>query len=174
MNRVCCWRWGILVVAGIAFLGAFLGLSGIALGADTSAGKAVFEGNACSACHGVAGEGGLGPTLATTAFAQKYANSDKLVSMIRQGSGSMPGFTEERLSKAQMDSMVGYVMSFSQASVAKDAKAATVDNGQSAEARYMGLTFPQLWGMAILGLGAVLLLVFALFLNGPLKVRISR
>ncbi len=169
-----CRRWRILVVGAVAFALALLALNSVAFGADTSAGKAVFEGNACSACHGATGEGGLGPSLGTAAFAQKYANSDKLVSMIRQGSGSMPGFTEERISKAQMDSLVSYVMTFSQGAVAKGAKAEGADQGQSAEARYIGLTFPQLYGLGVFSLGAIMLLVFALVLNGPLKVRASR
>ncbi|MDA8189660.1 MAG: cytochrome c [Dehalococcoidales bacterium] len=161
MSKVCSWRWSVALVAVLAFLG----LNGVVQAAGADAGKAVYERNACSACHGTNGEGGAGPALKGAAFAEQYSNVDKLVAFIRKGGGGMPGFTEERIDQAQIDDLVYYIQSLSKSSGKKG-------EGESAKAARVGsLTIEQLYGLGVMGVGVLLLLVFAAVLNGPLKVR---
>lgn len=59
----------------------------------------------CATCHGAAGQGGSGPTLAGNRRAADAANVEDA---IRYGRGLMPGFGAE-LSDAQVASLVDYV-----------------------------------------------------------------
>ncbi len=166
MERVRGWRWGIVAVAVLVFLG----MSGVALGADVAGGKAVYEANACSACHGPNGDGGLGPSLKGAAFAEKYANVDKMVNVIRSGRGSMPGYPEDRIGKSEMDGLVSFVLSLSKSPKA-EVGAESAEQGETGELHYGPFTLEQLYGLGVMALGALLLIFFGLMLNGPLKVR---
>ena len=168
MDRGCCyWKWGIVAVAVLVFLG----LSGVALGADGASGKAVYEANACSACHGPNGDGGLGPSFKTAEFAKEYANVDKIVETIRKGRGTMPGFPEERIQKDQMDSLVAFILSLSKGAGSKDGASGDASGKGDAEVHYGPFTIEQLYGLGVAVLAVLLLSFFGLVLNGPLKVR---
>jgi len=87
-----------------------------AFAADPAAGKPVYEKNGCSACHGVKGEGGVGPALSGTAFAAKYDTTDKLASAVRKGVGTnMPAYGEDKIGQTDLQNMVAYVQSLTPA-----------------------------------------------------------
>lgn len=155
------WRW--MVVGVVA--AAFLTMNGVALGADATRGKAVYEANACSACHGPNGAGGAGPALKGAAFLERYGSVDKMTTIIRNGGGGMPGFAD-RISREEMDDLIGYILSLSQAEKGAEEKGDTT--------MYGPFTFEQLYGLGVMVLGLLLLIFFGIMLNGPLKVRTQR
>jgi mono/diheme cytochrome c family protein len=59
----------------------------------------------CSTCHGLRGEGGVGPDL------RKTAGKDRATveSQIKNGKGTMPGFTN-KLNAGQITAVADYVM----------------------------------------------------------------
>ena len=67
-------------------------------------GRATFEG-ACATCHGLAGEGLIGPALAGNPIVRQEAAVETVV---RRGRGAMPA-VGEGWSEAQMDSLLGYL-----------------------------------------------------------------
>ncbi len=71
---------------------------------DQVVGQQVFVGT-CAQCHGMRGEGGVGPQLAGNPRAANRANVDDAV---RFGRGMMPAF-QAQLSPEQLDAVVGYV-----------------------------------------------------------------
>lgn len=71
---------------------------------DQLVGQQVFVAN-CAQCHGLRGEGGVGPQLAGSSRAANRANVDDAV---RFGRGVMPAF-QAQLSPEQLDAVVGYV-----------------------------------------------------------------
>lgn len=188
MGKVSYWRWS---VVGLAVL-AFVVLNGVALGADEVNGKAAYQTNGCAACHGASGEGGAGPALKGAAFTQKFSSADKLTDLIRKGNGGMPAYAEARIDKGQMDDLVAFILSLSsspasatKAEAAKPAaaeaaksepskavaKAVSAASTEASETSDGALTFEQWYGLVVVVLAVMLLLLFALVLNGPLKLR---
>lgn len=68
-------------------------------------GRDVYESN-CARCHGSAGGGGTGPTLAGR-VAERYPDPADQADLIRRGPGAMPSFAE-RLSDDEVDAVVRY------------------------------------------------------------------
>jgi mono/diheme cytochrome c family protein len=103
------------VVAGLALLGG-VGLVGASLAAlptvatpeAITRGAAVYA-EACAGCHGAALEGRIGPPLGAAGHAWRHTDA-MLVRQIARGGAGMPGFAE-RLSKAEIDAVLGYLKS---------------------------------------------------------------
>lgn len=68
-------------------------------------GYALYVGFACSSCHGLDGRGGpaAGPIIGVTERA--------VVALVRAGVGGMPAYTETALNQADLEDLVGYVLS---------------------------------------------------------------
>lgn len=79
--RLAVLALGALSGCGDARLAAVESLSG-----DSSAGATVFA-DSCSDCHGAAGEGGSGPTLAGRGYDPTTVDS-----VVLYGTGDMPAF----------------------------------------------------------------------------------
>ena len=60
----------------------------------------------CSTCHGVDGQGGVGPALAGV-VAEKYPNIDDQIAVVMNGKGTMPAW-RGRLTPQQIRRVVGY------------------------------------------------------------------
>ena len=60
--------------------------------ADSANGQELFFANGCNVCHGDNGQGGIGPTLASTNF-----TLDQVISRYRSPRGVMPIFSEDRV-----------------------------------------------------------------------------
>lgn len=75
-------------------------------------GKALFAAN-CAACHGAAGEGGIGPDLTDEDY--KYGHTlEDITTTISQGRpGGMPAFGNQ-FSKDEIDSLAAFVLSLSE------------------------------------------------------------
>lgn len=79
--------------------------AGVAIDPLTGEGATTYAAN-CAACHGAAGEGGLGPSLQTSLF-----DLDATVDAIANGVGVMPGFSDG-LSGDQITEVAMYSVSF--------------------------------------------------------------
>ena len=66
---------------------------------------AVYDAN-CAACHGASGEGGVGPSLQSSAF-----DLDTTIAAIANGVGTMPGFSSG-LSEELIDAVAQYSVAF--------------------------------------------------------------
>lgn len=62
-----------------------------------SAGRELFFANGCNVCHGDNGEGGIGPTIASTGFTLRQE-----IGQYRSPRAAMPAFPEDRVSDAQV------------------------------------------------------------------------
>jgi mono/diheme cytochrome c family protein len=60
----------------------------------------------CATCHGVDGQGGVGPALAGV-VAEKYPNIDDQIAVVTNGKGTMPSW-RGRLTPAQIRKVVVY------------------------------------------------------------------
>jgi mono/diheme cytochrome c family protein len=60
----------------------------------------------CSTCHGVAGQGGVGPALAGV-VAEKYPNIDDQIAVVTNGKSTMPAW-RGRLTSAEIRKVVVY------------------------------------------------------------------
>lgn len=90
------------LIAAAAFGGPAGGGSVDAVAAaDAQAGSSVYA-NSCARCHGLRGQGGVGPTLAAAAFPGLVAPK------VRVGGGGMPAF-EGRLPEADIDNVSAFV-----------------------------------------------------------------
>jgi mono/diheme cytochrome c family protein len=83
------------------------------LSAAALAGKETF-GTFCNACH-PGGAAGIGPKLFGTDFAKRYAQDEPLIQIIRNGKGSMPGFSTAQISDSQLAELVAYLRSLKDA-----------------------------------------------------------
>jgi cytochrome c oxidase subunit II len=72
-------------------------------GATAGLGKAEFEG-VCATCHGMHGEGGYGPALATNTLITQPAG---LIPLLRNGRGKMPA-VGDTWTPAQLAALVAY------------------------------------------------------------------
>lgn len=75
-------------------------------GPDTF-GPELYQGS-CAACHGANGEGAGGRPAVGAGSDAAELTDDQLRGVIRVGPGAMPGF-ENKLSDAQIDSLVEYL-----------------------------------------------------------------
>ena len=72
-------------------------------------GKAVFVANNCYLCHGTAGQGGAGPTIAPPKLMPSEA---AFAAWLRKtGPGAMPVYTVKVLSDADVVAIYGYLQS---------------------------------------------------------------
>jgi mono/diheme cytochrome c family protein len=96
----------------VAFLGAALvALLPVLAAADPSAdrGKAVFIAENCYLCHGTAGQGGAGPTIAPPRLMSSYG---AFAAWVRKtGPGNMPAYTANVLSDADLAAIYAYLSS---------------------------------------------------------------
>ncbi len=58
--------------------------------ARPTTGKGIYEAN-CATCHGVDGQGGVGPELAGVVV-DKYPNVDDQIAVVTNGKGEMPSW----------------------------------------------------------------------------------
>jgi len=73
---------------------------------DADRGAELFQAN-CAGCHGVGGEGGIGPALA--GGLARFGSIEDVVSFVSTGvPGSMPGF-ETRLGPDEINAVVEFV-----------------------------------------------------------------
>lgn len=79
---------------------------------DTSAGKALWEGNDtfCKNCHGKSGEGAFGPDLAGRGL-----SASQFRQAIRTPWGIMPSFTQEQVSDTEISNLAAYFASLPKA-----------------------------------------------------------
>jgi len=70
------------------------------------AGRTIFAGQ-CASCHGVRGEGALGPAFTGGRLVRDFPNPQDQVAFVSAGRGVMPAFSGI-LSQAQIDSVVAY------------------------------------------------------------------
>ena len=101
----------------VTFLALMATVTGVALGADATAGKAIFD-KTCKMCHG---EGGAAPndalakmmqvTIPTLADPQFQASKtdDDIKTAITKGKGKMPA--QKSVPADQVDNVVAYVRS---------------------------------------------------------------
>lgn len=75
-------------------------------GAQADVGAVVYGSN-CSSCHGVKGEGGIGPKLAGGAVVARLPNEQDEVAVVTDGRGGMPAW-RNRLTPAQIEAVVEY------------------------------------------------------------------
>jgi mono/diheme cytochrome c family protein len=96
----------------VAVLGAALvALLPVLAAADPAAdrGKAIFIANNCYLCHGTAGQGGAGPTIAPPRLMPSY---DAFAAWVRKpGAGNMPVYTARVLSDADLGAIYAYLAS---------------------------------------------------------------
>jgi mono/diheme cytochrome c family protein len=76
---------------------------------DDGEGSALYTAN-CAACHGVSGEGGIGPALAGTAL-----TSDEIASIVRTGSEDMHSLTSS-LSPEEVETVAEYIVTLDEVS----------------------------------------------------------
>lgn len=67
-------------------------------------GATLYEKVGCSRCHGLVGEGNIGPALN-----QRERPTDELVNIIRNGFGAMKGFRSDVLSDEELNALIPYV-----------------------------------------------------------------
>jgi cytochrome c-type protein NapC len=89
-------------------------------GATAAQGKAIFDSNGCSGCHGVAGGGGSGPALTHTSSQYPPA---KLTAVLKAPTAAMKaaGMVPLTLNAADMKALVSYVTSLGGTSAASAA-----------------------------------------------------
>ncbi len=72
--------------------------------AAASRGQELFFANGCNICHGDNGEGGLGPTIASTGL-----TIDQVVQQYRSPLAAMPAFPEDRISDEQVGDIYAWL-----------------------------------------------------------------
>jgi mono/diheme cytochrome c family protein len=72
----------------------------------------IYQKSGCAACHGVAGEGGVGPALTGAQWAP-----DQVTSIVRNGKGTMPGAKSTALSDADLAAIVRFVQAIGRGEV---------------------------------------------------------
>ena len=71
---------------------------------DASRGEDIFFANGCSACHGDSGQGGIGPTVASTSL-----SIDDVIAQYRNPRGIMPPFDASRISDAEVNDIYAWL-----------------------------------------------------------------
>ena len=67
-------------------------------------GQELFFANGCNVCHGDAGEGGIGPTIAQTSL-----TLDQVIAQYRTPRGLMPPFLESQITDAEVAEMFAWL-----------------------------------------------------------------
>jgi mono/diheme cytochrome c family protein len=70
------------------------------------AGRKIFSAN-CASCHGVRGQGSIGPAFTGGKLVRDFPNPQDQVAFVSQGRGVMPAFSGI-LTHAQIESVVAY------------------------------------------------------------------
>ncbi len=70
------------------------------------AGRTVFTGQ-CASCHGIRGEGGVGPSFLGGRLERDYPNAEDQVAFVGAGRGIMPAFSGI-LTHQQIENVVAY------------------------------------------------------------------
>jgi len=70
------------------------------------AGRKLFAAN-CASCHGLQGQGNVGPAFTGGKLVRDYPNAEDQVAFVSMGKGIMPAFSGI-LSHAQIESVVAY------------------------------------------------------------------
>lgn len=87
-------------------------------GSETEASEGALDGATlyqeftCAACHGLNGEGGVGPALN-----QVELPADQIVQVTRNGQGTMAGYNPDVMSDAQLDAIVQFVQALGRGEV---------------------------------------------------------
>jgi mono/diheme cytochrome c family protein len=98
------WRF-CAVLALIAVL-----VSGCGLSDEYLLGRDLYE-RSCAACHGVDGNGTIGPEIGQGSNTELNLTAEQIAGVITVGPGNMPGFS--RFTPAQVASLVDYVRAMS-------------------------------------------------------------
>ena len=69
-------------------------------------GQELFFANGCAVCHGDNGEGGIGPTLASTGF-----SLDQVIDQYRSPRAAMPAFPADRIADAEVADIYAWLQS---------------------------------------------------------------
>jgi cytochrome c6 len=95
-----------LAVMGILIIPASTTVSAVE---NQTSGKAIYVKN-CARCHGGDGKGqnALGQSLDTPDLTAERPSSGRIVSVVKNGDGSMPAFGK-KLSAKQISAVAGYV-----------------------------------------------------------------
>jgi mono/diheme cytochrome c family protein len=80
-------------------------------GADPAMGQRVFT-TLCNGCHPSA-NAGIGPALHGPSFSQRYPDDLAIATFVRAGRGSMPAFTVNLLSDADLANVIAYLRTLS-------------------------------------------------------------
>ena len=97
--------WIVGAASAIAFTVAAVGCGGGG-GSTPTTGPAIYKAY-CATCHGVDGQGGVGPQLGAGVVAQKYPNIDDQIAVVTNGKGTMPSW-RGRLTPSQIRNVVVY------------------------------------------------------------------
>jgi mono/diheme cytochrome c family protein len=106
---------GVLMMVGLAGCGgggsSRGGTSPLPTGANAHnsallAGRTIFTAQ-CASCHGLGGQGNLGPAFTGGRLLRDFPNPQDQVTFVSQGRGVMPAFSGI-LSHAQIESVVAY------------------------------------------------------------------
>jgi mono/diheme cytochrome c family protein len=103
-------RLRLVAVIGVLVTGAALGAAACGGGGDHAAarpttGRGIYKAY-CLTCHGVDGQGGVGPQLAGVVV-EKYPNIDDQIAVVTNGRGGMPSFAST-LSPEEIRKVVTY------------------------------------------------------------------
>ncbi len=71
---------------------------------DVARGEDIFFANGCAACHGDNGQGGIGPTIASTKM-----SLDDVIAQYRNPRGIMPPFDASRVSDAEVNDVYAWL-----------------------------------------------------------------
>jgi mono/diheme cytochrome c family protein len=74
-----------------------------AIGGDAQKGKTVYSNMGCAGCHGVAGQGSLGPPL-------KGKSASTIKKVVRSGREAMPSFDAASLSDADLENIIAFLV----------------------------------------------------------------
>ena len=72
--------------------------------ADPARGQELFFANGCNICHGDTGEGGIGPTLASTSF-----TLEQVIPQYRTPRGAMPAFPADRVPDDDVEHILAWL-----------------------------------------------------------------
>ena len=75
-----------------------------ATGGDVVRGQELFFANGCNVCHGDVGQGGIGPTIASTGF-----NEEQVLEQYRNPRGVMPPFDEGRVADEDVGNIYAWL-----------------------------------------------------------------
>lgn len=98
-------KWAVLILALIA-----LPSSAAAAAGQAERGRTVFNAVGCYACHGYAGQGGVGPRLAPPTWPDEASEQ-----FVRGTMGAMPAYSDKVLSDADLKAVFAYLHSLPKA-----------------------------------------------------------